>query len=194
MRASCSCCWPQLLARCGPRGDIPIFALIAALIFAEHLSDLMKARGWDRGLTRETPRTSGSPVLSLLLLIAPLSLAAFQFWRFCRGKEIHVSAENSRLPLLDFIQQQHLPGPIYNRYGWGGYLIFRLYPEYRVYVDGAGRRVWRRFPVRDGKHAYDGRNGWREPLDRNGVRTALISPDVPLASLLLHRQGLAEGL
>ena len=161
---------------------IPIFALIAAPIFAEHLSDLMKARGWDRGLTRETPRTSGSLVLSLLLLIAPLSLAAFQFWRFLSRQEIYVS-QRTPVAAVDFIQQQHLPGPIYNRYGWGGYLIFRLYPEYRVYVDGRADLYGDDF-LFEMANTYDGRNGWREPLDRNGVRTALISPDVPLASLL----------
>ena len=33
-------------------------------------------------------------------------------------------------------------------------------------------------------NTYDGHNGWREPLDRYQIRTVLISPDVPLASLL----------
>ncbi len=31
---------------------------------------------------------------------------------------------------------QKPPQPIYNEYIWGGYLIWRLYPDYRVYIDG----------------------------------------------------------
>jgi hypothetical protein len=31
---------------------------------------------------------------------------------------------------------------------------------------------------------YDGREGWREPLDRLAVSTVLVAPDAPLASLL----------
>jgi hypothetical protein len=166
---------------------IPIFALVAAPIFAEHLGDLMKARGWDRGLTRETRATSGSLLLSLLLIITPLSLAAFQFWRFVSQQESYVLLRNP-VAAVDFIQAQHLPGPIYNRYGWGGYLIFRLYPEYRVYVDGRADVYGDEF-LFEMVNTYDGRNGWREPLDRYGVRTALISPDVPLASLLRIDQG-----
>jgi hypothetical protein len=161
---------------------IPIFALITAPIFAEHLSDLMKARGWDRGLARETQRTTASVVLSLLLIVVPLSLAVFQFWRFVSGQESYVSLRNP-VAAVDFIQTQRLPGPIYNRYGWGGYLIFRLYPEYRVFVDGRADVYGDAF-LFEMVNTYDGHSGWREPLDRYGVRTALVSPDVPLASLL----------
>ena len=161
---------------------IPIFALVAAPIFAQQLAELLKARGWDRGLTRATTATGGSVALSFMLIVAPLGLAVFQFWRFVTRQETYVSA---RIPkaAVDFIQTQHLPGPIYNRYGWGGYLIFRLYPEYRVYVDGRADVYGDDF-LFEMVNTYDGRSGWREPLERYGVRTALISPDVPLASLL----------
>lgn len=35
----------------------------------------------------------------------------------------------------DFIVSNNLPGPIFNPYEWGGYLIWRLYPGYKVFVD-----------------------------------------------------------
>jgi len=35
----------------------------------------------------------------------------------------------------DFVRQQQLPGPIYNAFGWGGFLIWYL-PEYPVVIDG----------------------------------------------------------
>jgi len=31
---------------------------------------------------------------------------------------------------------------------------------------------------------HDGEPKWREALDRQGIRTVLVKPDVPLASLL----------
>lgn len=161
---------------------VPVLALVAAPILAEHLFDLRKVRGWDRALERETPRTIGSVVLSLLLLTTPLGLAAVQLWHFVSRQESYVLLRNP-VAAVDFIQTQHLSGPIYNRYGWGGYLIFRLYPEYRVYVDGRADVYGDDF-LFEMVNTYDGRSGWREPLDRYGVRTVLISPDVPLASLL----------
>ena len=161
---------------------IPIFALIAAPIFAEHLGDVMKARGWDQGFARELPSTPGRLLVSLLILVAPVALAVFQFWHFVSHQHAYEAKVNP-IAAVDFIRASHLPGPIYNRYGWGGYLIYRLYPEYRVYVDGRADVYGDHFLFQM-VNTYDGRAGWREPLDRYGIRTALISPEVPLASLL----------
>jgi hypothetical protein len=76
-----------------------------------------------------------------------------------------------------------VPGPIFNKYGWGGYLIFRLYPDYRVFADGRADVYGDEFLFQM-VDTYDGHPGWRAPLDRYGVRTVLIPPDASLASLL----------
>ncbi len=34
----------------------------------------------------------------------------------------------------DFIQTSHFPGPLFNDYGWGGYLMWKI-PEYPVFID-----------------------------------------------------------
>lgn len=36
------------------------------------------------------------------------------------------------------IKKTNLKGNIYNSYDWGGYLIWRLYPENKVFIDGRG--------------------------------------------------------
>ena len=35
-----------------------------------------------------------------------------------------------------FIEAQGLQGPMFNEFGYGGFLIFKLWPEHRVYIDG----------------------------------------------------------
>ncbi len=40
------------------------------------------------------------------------------------------------LGLAHFVEQTKIPGPMYNFYTWGGFLIWRLYPRYKVFVDG----------------------------------------------------------
>lgn len=35
-----------------------------------------------------------------------------------------------------FIEAQGLQGPMFNDFGYGGFLIFNLWPEHRVYIDG----------------------------------------------------------
>lgn len=36
----------------------------------------------------------------------------------------------------DFIEKNDLKGNMYNEYGYGGYLLYRLYPKYKVFYDG----------------------------------------------------------
>lgn len=38
----------------------------------------------------------------------------------------------------NFIEKNSIRGDIFNHYNWGGYLIWRLYPQHRVFVDGRG--------------------------------------------------------
>ena len=35
-----------------------------------------------------------------------------------------------------FIEQKQFRGPMFNEYDWGGYLIWRLYPKHKVFIDG----------------------------------------------------------
>lgn len=39
---------------------------------------------------------------------------------------------------VEFIKNEKPRGSIFNEYGWGGYLIYRLYPEKQVFIDGRG--------------------------------------------------------
>jgi hypothetical protein len=39
---------------------------------------------------------------------------------------------------VKFLKDNRLPGNMFNPYVWGGYLIWALYPEYKVFIDGRG--------------------------------------------------------
>lgn len=162
---------------------IPIFALIAAPILARHVWALILERGWERRLTSpEMPATVGALVFTLLFLLAPATLGVVRVQHFVANQQAY-EAKNYPVAAVNFLSAQRLPGPIYNRYGWGGYLIRRLYPDYRVYIDGRADVYGDAFMVETVK-TYDGHQRWREPLERLSIRTVLISPDAPLSSLL----------
>ena len=104
-----------------------------------------------------------------------------------RSKLLTHSAINGSSALGTFLESKKLPGPIYNRYGWGGYLIRRLHGTYPVYIDGRADVYGDEF-LYEAFNSYDGGTGWFEPLDRLSIRTVLISPEAPLASLLRNDQ------
>lgn len=45
-------------------------------------------------------------------------------------------SDNYPITATQFIVQNQLPPMIYNFYDWGGYLMWKLYPHYQVFVDG----------------------------------------------------------
>ena len=162
---------------------IPIFALIAAPVMARNLWAIMVARSWEKWFTKpEAPAMGMALVINLLLLLSPIGVACLRVGHFVTYQQKY-EAKNYPQKAVDFLAEKQLNGPIYNQYGWGGYLIKRLYPNYRVYIDGRADVYGDAFMI-EAMRTYDGREGWKEPLDRLSISTVLVSPDAPIASLL----------
>jgi len=48
----------------------------------------------------------------------------------------HVSVEEFPVEAVEYLESNDVQGRIFNRYGWGGYLIWTTYPERQVFIDG----------------------------------------------------------
>ena len=84
---------------------------------------------------------------------------------------------------VDWLLRNKPQGNIFNSYGWGGYLIWRTYPEYKVYIDGRADVYGDKF-IFDYMTIYRTEQGWQEKLDTQAVRIVLVEPDSPLANIL----------
>ncbi|PYM66835.1 MAG: hypothetical protein DMD79_02190 [Candidatus Rokuibacteriota bacterium] len=82
-----------------------------------------------------------------------------------------------------YLRSHALPGRLLNEYIWGGYLIWSLYPDYRVAIDGRAAVYG---PRRFGEHVIvvDLHPGWRGVLDRLGADVAVLRSGSPLVRLL----------
>jgi len=76
------------------------------------------------------------------------------------------------------------PGNLYNDYVWGGYLIWTLYPQRRVFVDGRAEVYYPSRAFDDEMKIHQLRPGWEEALDRRNVEVILTSRDGVLARAL----------
>jgi hypothetical protein len=106
---------------------------------------------------------------------------------------IHAQFDPRKVPVaaVNFLQKENkenveeLPvtEPIFSTDAWGGYLIYRMYPEGKVVIDdrhdlyGAGRI--RQYLILTGAEP-----GWQGVLDEWKIRTALLPADSTLANLL----------
>ena len=173
--------------------NVPFFALVAIPLLAEHSWHWVINQPWGQWFTKPERRETGSSLSLkialniLLLLITPLTVIAIRVGNSVANQQ---ATEAALYPAaaVDFIEKEKPPQPIFNEYVWGGYLIWRLHPEYRVNMDGRAD-VYGDALVEEFLAVHDGEPKWREALDRQGIRTVLVKSDVPLASLL--RQDIA---
>ena len=68
-----------------------------------------------------------------IVVIAMLLSAHYSF----RHSSLAMGAlpDDSPEKSADFLLENNLPAPIFNPYEWGGYLIWKLYPRYKVFID-----------------------------------------------------------
>jgi hypothetical protein len=83
-----------------------------------------------------------------------------------------------------YIEENDLPGPVFHHQAWGGYLIYRWYPQRKVFMDG---RVDMYGPEIAGDYieAMAVRPGWRDVFDRYDIRTVMLPKGAAL-SVILH--------
>jgi len=81
------------------------------------------------------------------------------------------------------IQRDKGREPIFCPDWWGGYLIYRLYPERAVVIDDRHDLYGESF-LRDYLKTIEGRPGWDGLLDRSEVDVVLMPIASPLTALL----------
>jgi hypothetical protein len=123
-------------------------------------------------------------VLWLVVLAVPAALLAspqagevtLQFGR-------HPSARGYPAGAAEYLLRQRPAGQMLNLYGWGGYLIYTLYPDYPVFIDG-------RADVYGDAHMEVNQEigrlapGWREKMAAFDVGLVLTKKSAPLAVVL----------
>lgn len=166
---------------------IPIFALVAAPILAEHLHAILQERGWAAWL--DAPPRLPPPrkaALNLLLVTAVLAFAVLRVGLLVK-RQSGTEAEKYPQAAVQFLNRERPAGPIFNYYDWGGYFIWKLYPTYRVYIDGRADVYGDSF-LDSFAQTYRAQSDWREPLRRYGVQTVVLPPETAMASALRQDQ------
>jgi len=81
------------------------------------------------------PRIYG--LRTMVLPLIGISLLALIYWRIDFKGLLKTETATGYFPeqAAEYIASRHIPAPLFNDVNWGGYLIWRLYPDYRVFID-----------------------------------------------------------
>ena len=176
--------------------NIPIFMIMAAppVGAAIHmwLSELpqLNAAGWIRAaavrfnrIAQETAETDAMPRFHLVSIVASVLIAAVIYAPH-PPKKFRAEFDPDVYP-AKAIQtlRGDLTARIFANDEWGDYLIYSLYPQHRVFVDGRSD-----FYGNDFEDKYvdvlNVKYGWEQTLGRFGIDTILLPPTAPLAGAL----------
>lgn len=162
------------------------FALVAAPVLSRHVAPILHRLGVvlrERGITLFShaplpPRSSARRgVVNLALLVLIVVLAVVKV-RIPLSAAFNEREQRKGLPVgaAEWIHERHPPGEMFNPYNWGGYLIWALWPDYRVFVDGRtdlyGDALLRRY-----LEVQLGRPGFQDVLAEYDVNLVLTYPD-----------------
>jgi len=153
------------------RRHIELFVVFISPILAKHLNIILKKRVALR------PKIRLFPISSLIFILIIV-------WMGIRLPS-QLGIEERLFPdkAVDFIEENELSGNLFNPSGWGGYLIWRCYPECRVFIDGRclvyGERIYEEYGAifrGEPRPSIEerGKPAWENLLDRYRVNLALI--------------------
>ncbi len=179
---------PATLAGLRSVRHIPVFVLIAVPI----LTQLWEAWLQSAGATIRTNRGSVHRLFEKRLLNAVIlgTFAAFSIVRVALVIHRQPQTEAQHFPAgaTAFISTQRPPAPVLNHYNWGGYFIWKLYPDYRVFIDGRADLYGDSF-MNEFAASYYLAGDWRKSLRTWGIRTIVLPPDAPLVTALQSQPG-----
>jgi hypothetical protein len=90
---------------------------------------------------------------------------------------------NFPVAALDFALSNHIAGNMFNNDGWGGYIIYKSYPEYKVFLDG--RSDMYGLPrLLEYTTVTDVHLGYEEILNKYGVTWVIFNANTPICQLL----------
>lgn len=168
---------------------VPLFAMAAVPLLAEQLAGLITRKAGEGPGDDSTVRAGQRSVgwLNAILVTMIVLAAALRFTAVIQEQS---QTEQDQFPAaaVDWIVQNEPPGNVYNTYGWGGYLIWRLFPQYPVYIDGRADVYGDDF-IYDYTSVYYGQPGWEQGLSAHGVRLVLVEPASGLADALRRAPG-----
>jgi hypothetical protein len=161
---------------------IPIFVVVAVPMLAGFAEAWLSQFGSRLLKTADGQLRRSAALVNALLIVA---VAGFTAMRVSWVAQQQAVADSRQFPAaaVSFLAKERPAQPLMNHYNWGGYLVWKLYPDYRVYIDGRADVYGDNF-MSDFASAYYITDDWREPLREWAVRTVFLPRDAPLITAL----------
>lgn len=165
---------------------VPLYGIVIMPLLGARLAERVPALRRSLAAWRRA-----TPLLALWLALPVLLVSGVAMQREGRlALQLQAAPDARSYPAegVAYLQAHGLEGNLFNEYAWGGYLIYRLYPQRPVFIDGRAD-VYGDALMESYRQVAGVTPGWRDVLDRYDVRVALVRKDSPEAVLLQSAAG-----
>lgn len=168
--------------------NIPLYAIIVAPILTEASAKLLQGTSWESieiNLLKIENSIRGMPwlILSMGLAILLLRTQALQSYNTYDPSTFPVKA-------VDWLIENPQEGRIFNQFTWGGYLLYREWPDRLVFIDGQTDFYGEKF-TREYEQIVSLSGDWNSVLKKYKITLAIIPTYSPLKTALLQLEGWA---
>ncbi|MGB7600304.1 MAG: hypothetical protein WBM24_08370 [Candidatus Sulfotelmatobacter sp.] len=175
--------------------NIPVSALLLILVIGPRLSGALQSLERRRTALGSTSPHFFQRMQSIEIAlrghiwpIAALALTCLiTFHGGALGTEqlmkAHFDARRFPSGAIDYVESHNLRGPVFAPDSWGGYLIYRLYPQVKVAVDDRHDLYGEQF-LKSYLKMMHVEPGWEKFLDQYPVQHVLVPKNSALANIL----------
>jgi hypothetical protein len=157
--------------------NTPLFVILAFPSMAVHIDGLINRILNTANNGKELSQLPIYVVSLLFIISAVLFIYMGVPEKFC------IRIDNDPLPVQSvvFIKENNLKGNLWVPLHWGGYVLYHLYPDIKVSIDGRWAMVYPHDVMKDNmEFAYEGTgNKWKKILEKNNATFALVESSNP---------------
>jgi hypothetical protein len=180
--------------------SIPVSSLLLILVIGPWLSEAMErlADRWRAG--RFAPvqflRRMEAVEFSLRGHLWPIALIVLTCWIVGHGGKLgvttlmdaHFDAKRFPVAAVNYLEKEDVPGPLVSPDDWGGYLIYRLYPQVRIVVDDRHDFYGEQF-LKSYLKMVHVEPGWEDFLQQQQAHCVVVPTESALANILRETGG-----
>ena len=175
--------------------NIPVSSLLLILTIGPWLSQSVAASPWLDPAANFLPRMQALDA-TLRGHLWPIAAVALTCWiTFHGGKlgasplmDAHFSPGRFPVAAVDYLQAHNIQSPVLSPDSWGGYLIYRLYPQTKVVLDDRHDLYGEQF-LKSYLKMIHAEPGWSDFLQQHPAGYVLVPSDSPLAAILPETPG-----
>jgi hypothetical protein len=162
--------------------NIPFFVIAAAPILAGYMGQYLNRIHLLQNLEEQVKKINkGLKGYIWPIFILLITIGIFTYYQSITYNSFNTFSEQVfPVQAVNWIEYHPLKGNMFNDFNWGGYLLFRLWPGQRVFIDSQSDFYGEAF-TRQYADILNGDGDWDTELRQYNVSWIIVSPQAGLA-------------